>query len=124
LDIEVIGVVFGKTDVLRCCLSTQVDVLLLDMHPILDNYEGIDVSIEIHRMKKQIKTIILSSAGDEEIIFHAMTYGRAVNYITKEFYLVAHIFCILRHSMDLGHPLNKSLYPSFAKKAGHRGSTC
>ncbi|MCD1257627.1 response regulator transcription factor [Paenibacillus athensensis] len=80
--LQVVDVVCGQ-EVIGRCRQNRVDVVLLDLLPTCGSYVGIDVSIEVHSLNQGIRTIFMSNLNDEEIVLHAMTYGKAVNCIAK-----------------------------------------
>lgn len=83
-DIAVIGHAASKETLYAALEGASVDVLLLDLNLADDNsYDGIEISIDLHHKRPEIKTIVLSSWDDEELVEHAFVYGRVANYVTK-----------------------------------------
>jgi DNA-binding NarL/FixJ family response regulator len=85
-DIEVVGSSESKAELKELLQTTAIDVLLLDMNLSGDYQGGLDAAIETQWLGLDIKIIILSSFDLEEIVLQAITFGRVINYITKEHY--------------------------------------
>lgn len=85
-DLAVAGAAAYKHQLLYAVESTPIDVLLLDVNLTGINYDGIEAAIELQASHPDLKIIILSSLQDDEVISHAIAYGRVNNYITKEHY--------------------------------------
>ncbi|BBH22424.1 DNA-binding response regulator [Paenibacillus baekrokdamisoli] len=85
-DLEVVGVSGTKADLMELLRTAAIDVLLLDMNLSGDYQGGLNVALESQWLGFDLKIIILSSFDLEEVVLQAMTFGRVVNYITKEYY--------------------------------------
>jgi DNA-binding NarL/FixJ family response regulator len=85
-DIEIVASSESKAQLKELLQTTAIDVLLLDMNLSGDYQGGLDAAIETQWLGLDIKIIILSSFNLEEIVLQAITFGRVLNYITKEHY--------------------------------------
>jgi DNA-binding NarL/FixJ family response regulator len=85
-DMEVAGASSSKVELMEVLSVTKIDVLLLDMNLSGDDQGGLDAAIEAQWMGLQLKIIVLSSYDADDIVLKAITYGRVINYITKEHY--------------------------------------
>ncbi|AFH65916.1 response regulator transcription factor [Paenibacillus caseinilyticus] len=85
-DIEVTGTASRKPELIQAVGTVPMDVLLLDLNLSDENYDGIEAAIEIKAMRPDLQIIVLSSLDQEEVMTHAVAYGRVTNYITKEHY--------------------------------------
>ncbi|MEW9698544.1 response regulator [Paenibacillus sp. SI8] len=83
-DLEVTGVASYKHQLVKAVDSVPMDVLLLDLNLSDENYDGIEAAIEIKSKRPDLQIIVLSSLDTEDIMAHAVAYGRVTNYITKE----------------------------------------
>ena len=82
-DLEVIGVVDSKSEVLPILHEQHVDVVLLDIH-LTDGLEGLEIAKMI-KEKSKAKIIMLTSLDEREIIIDAFANG-ADNFICKKSY--------------------------------------
>ena len=66
---------------------------------------GLDILMELQQTAPQLKTIVLSSFDEEETVVHALSFGKAMNYIPKRHYrdLPASIRQLVHHGSGL-HP--------------------
>jgi DNA-binding NarL/FixJ family response regulator len=85
-DFEVVGSSESKVELIKLLKIVAIDVLLLDMNLSGDYQGGLDVALETQWLGLDLKIIVLSSFDLEEIVHQAITYGRVINYITKEHY--------------------------------------
>lgn len=85
-DLKVVGVSGTKAELMELLRTETIDVLLLDMNLSGDYQGGLNAALESQWLGIELKIIILSSFDSEEIVLQAMTFGRVVNYITKEYY--------------------------------------
>jgi DNA-binding NarL/FixJ family response regulator len=85
-DIEIVASSESKAQLKELLQTTAIDVLLLDMNLSGDYQGGLDAAIETQWLGLDFKIIILSSFDLEEIVLQAITFGRVLNYITKEHY--------------------------------------
>lgn len=63
---------------------TMADVLLLDINLTGNNYDGIEIAWDLRQTKAGLKIIALSSLDQEEVVTHALSFGRVDNYVVKE----------------------------------------
>lgn len=80
-DIIVVGTAFTKDDAVRLVKNIDVDVLLMDINLSGNKCDGITATLEINKIK-EVKTIMLTSLTDENVIINSFTAG-AKNYISK-----------------------------------------
>jgi DNA-binding NarL/FixJ family response regulator len=86
-DLFISGSAANRHQLLKAIEETSIDILLLDINLTGKNYDGLEVAIEIQSTEPGLKIIVLSSLDDEEVMTHAIAYGRVSDYITKEHYL-------------------------------------
>jgi|GEM_PF-6116829 len=106
-DLHISGVVHSKHElmVLLARDANCADVLLLDMCLREEELGGLDILMELQQTAPQLKTIVLSSFDEEETVVHALSFGKAMNYIPKRHYrdLPASIRQLVHHGSGL-HP--------------------
>lgn len=83
-DIVVVGTAFSKEDAINLVKNIDIDVILMDINLSGNRCDGIAATLEINKIK-EIKTIMLTSLNDENVIINSFTAG-AKNYITKSEY--------------------------------------
>lgn len=79
-DMEAVGTASTCADTLASVPQVQPDVVLLDV--ILPDGDGIEVAEVIKQMQPSIKTVILTSATEDDVLLRAIDVG-ASGFITK-----------------------------------------
>ncbi|OXS52871.1 hypothetical protein B1A99_32270 [Cohnella sp. CIP 111063] len=106
-DLHVVGIVHSKRELMELLAENAAcaDVLLLDMCLREEGLGGLDILMELQQVAPQLKTIVLSSFDEEETVVHALSFGKAMNYIPKRHYrdLPASIRQVVHHGSGL-HP--------------------
>jgi DNA-binding NarL/FixJ family response regulator len=85
-DMIVVGTSSSKAELMEVLSNSKIDILLLDMNLSGDYQSGLDAALETQWMGLQLKIIVLSSYDADDIVLQAITFGRVLNYITKEHY--------------------------------------
>jgi len=85
-DIAVVGTVTSKEDALTFIKNNDIDIILLDINLSCNNYDGIDVLIEISEIKNNVRVIMMTSLKSEDVIRKSFLAG-AVNYVFKDDYI-------------------------------------
>ncbi|XEC93726.1 response regulator [Paenibacillus tarimensis] len=80
-DITVTYIASNKTEAIKAVETSEFDVILLDICLTKNEFDGLELAIEFHRMSVG-PIIMLTCLNEKEIILSAFEYG-AVNYITK-----------------------------------------
>lgn len=83
-DFFVAGIAHTKEEAVKLVNDFNFDVILMDLNLSGDQFDGIDLSLEILNIKK-VKIIILTSFQEREVIIGAFAAG-AVNYFCKDNY--------------------------------------
>lgn len=85
-DLRVVGSASYKHQLISAIDTIPMDVLVLDINLSGTNYDGLEAAIEIKSKQPELQIIVLSSLDGEDVMLHAVSYGRVTNYITKEHY--------------------------------------
>lgn len=85
-DLNIIGSASYKHQLIDAVNRAPIDVLVLDINLTGTNYDGLEAAIEIKSSHPDLQIIVLSSLDLDEVILHAMSFGRVTNYITKDHY--------------------------------------
>lgn len=85
-DLFISGSAAYKYQLLKAIEEIPIDILLLDINLTGNNYDGLEAAIELQSTVPNLKIIVLSSLDEEEVMTHAIAYGRVSNYITKAHY--------------------------------------
>jgi DNA-binding NarL/FixJ family response regulator len=88
-DIKVVGVSRTRGELMNILKEAEVDHILLDINlNSNDNFNrsGIEIAMEIKQLYPKTKIMIVSSIDEAEIVTHALTIGRADNYVLKSCY--------------------------------------
>lgn len=82
-DITVVKVAATKQEALEVFLTTEIDVILMDINLTENQLDGLEAArdISLHKGLKT-KIIMLTSLTDKEVILKSFQHG-AINYITK-----------------------------------------
>jgi NarL family two-component system response regulator LiaR len=80
-DIIVVGTALSKDSAINLVKTIDIDVILMDINLSGNKCDGITATLEINKIK-EIKTIMLTSLTDENIIINSFTAG-AKSYISK-----------------------------------------
>ncbi|MCD9024080.1 response regulator [Cohnella silvisoli] len=113
-DIEVVGISENKAELMELLRTVTLDVLLLDMNLSGDYQGGLNAALETQWLGLDLKIIILSSFDLEEVVLQAMTFGRVVNYVTKEYYRD------IPEAIRQAHASKSSIHHSSARKLVNR----
>ena len=106
--IEIIGVATCSGEALAVIHKKNVDVVLMDIF-LEDDCDGIQLTVQLLEMKKEIKVIMLTSSDDDEIIFQSYVAG-AIDYIVKsEFHEII-------DAIRAAHENRSPIRPSIANK--------
>ncbi|MFD0590269.1 response regulator [Paenibacillus sp. GCM10027627] len=81
-DMTVVGQAASRDEAIRSISELAVDVIVLDIQLSHNNLDGIKLATEIGQIKR-VKTIMLTSISEENVIRDSFTAG-AVNFIPKE----------------------------------------
>lgn len=81
-DIELVAVVSTKETAVKATKELSIDVVLMDINLTEHHLDGIEATLEISKLKKDVKIIILTAFTEREIIVKALEYG-AHNFINK-----------------------------------------
>ncbi|WP_248928504.1 response regulator transcription factor [Paenibacillus hamazuiensis] len=85
-DIRIVGSASYKHQLMAAVNNIPIDVLVLDINLTGTNYDGLEAAIEIKAIQPDLQIIVLSSLDREDVMLHAVSYGRVSNYIVKEHY--------------------------------------
>jgi two-component system, NarL family, response regulator DevR len=85
-DLEVVRVVSSKEEAIEAAKDIEMDVILMDINLTENNMDGIEATLEIYSLGKEIKIIMLTALGDRDTIVKAIEFG-AVNYVNKSSFL-------------------------------------
>jgi two-component system, NarL family, response regulator DevR len=80
----VVNIVSTKEQALEVVMTSEVDVILMDINLTDNNLDGIEAAREIKKLGKH-KIIMLTSLDEKEVVLRSFKQG-AVNYITKSSY--------------------------------------
>lgn len=72
-DIEIIGVAYNGNQVLTMIEQTNPDILLLDL--IMPEMDGLEVLRKIHGMCLNLRVLVVSAIGKEEMCEMALELG-------------------------------------------------
>ncbi len=84
-DLEVAGTAVNQETLLAAMEIVAFDVLLLDLNLSDRQMEGLNIALELRGNHPSVKVIVLSSMEEEEVVADTLSFGGAVNYITKQF---------------------------------------
>ncbi|WP_041045234.1 response regulator transcription factor, partial [Gordoniibacillus kamchatkensis] len=86
-DMKVTGTASSREELASLLRRQTFDVLLLDLNLSGGgSAEGLEAAIDLRNEPTHMKIIVLTSLDDEQLVLHAFTIGKAVNYIMKEYY--------------------------------------
>ena len=79
-QIDICGIAENGKQSIEMAQRLQPEVILMDIRmPVMDGVEATDI---IHRQFPDIKIMILTTFDDDELVFHALSYG-ARGYVLK-----------------------------------------
>ncbi|PLS18472.1 DNA-binding response regulator [Bacillus sp. M6-12] len=81
-DIDVVKVVSTKEEAMEAAGLLPIEIILMDINLTENNLDGIEATLEISQLKKDIKIIILSALTDPAVIVKAIEFG-ANNFVNK-----------------------------------------
>ncbi len=83
----VVGTAGSKEALERDIERIPFDILLLDLSLSGERqFEGLEISFRLRSSHPHVKTVVLSSWDDDELVEHAFIYGRVANYVTKKYW--------------------------------------
>jgi two-component system, NarL family, response regulator DevR len=87
LDMKVVGKASNREELASLLGDQTFDVLVLDLNlSERGSAEGLEAAIDLSNKALDMKIIVLTSLEHEQLVLHAFTFGKAVNYIMKEYY--------------------------------------
>ncbi len=79
-DIEIVGRVYNGKEAVEASLVLDPDIILMDVRmPVMD---GVKAACEIHRIRPEIKIMMLTTFDDDAYVHDALE-GGAVGYLLK-----------------------------------------
>jgi two-component system, NarL family, response regulator DevR len=97
-DLEIVKIASTKEEAVEAAKNLTIDVILMDINLTENNLDGIEATLEIANLGKEVKIIMLTSLTDRDIIVKAIEFG-AVNYVSKSS-LKDIIDCIRKAHLD------------------------